>query len=278
MSGQRRGAPRSHHRQFAIGLARAFGGAVIFALPMFMTMEMWRIGTTMPTLRLAGFIAAFIPSLVITSYFAGFEPTFEWKQDVVDGLVAFAVGVATAAIFMGMLATVGGDTGLDERIGKILVQAVPASIGALLAQSMLGGGSEERRRKRKGAAADIFLAALGALFLSFNLAPTDEIVIIAYRASPWHLIAMVTASIVLLEAFAYRVGFRGQRRPHPDHSQLGVFVRRTVVGYVAAFAVSGTVLWAFGRFAGEAPYQVLAETIVLSLPASVGAAAARLIL
>ena len=245
---------------------------------MFMTMEMWRIGTTMPPLRLAGFIAAFIPSLVVTSYFAGFEPTFAWKDDVVDALVAFAVGMATAGIFMLVLATIGEGVGLDERIGKVCVQAVPASIGALLAQSMLGGGGEERKRKRSGAGGDIFLAALGALFLSFNLAPTDEIVIVAYRATPWHLIAMMVGSILVLEAFAYRVEFRGQRRPHPDHSQLGVFVRRTVVGYVVALAVSATVLWAFGRFDGEAPYQMLAETLVLGLPASVGAASARLVL
>jgi putative integral membrane protein (TIGR02587 family) len=274
----RRAAPPSHHRRFAIGLARAFAGAIIFGMPIFMTMEMWRIGTTMTPLRLAGFLVAFVPTLVATSYFAGFEPTFQWKDDVVDAMVAIAVGAATAAMAMVALAAVDPTSPLDERVGRIALQAVPASIGALLAQSMLGGRAEPRKRRRAGIAGQVFLAALGALFLSFNLAPTDEIVIIASRASGWHLVAAVVASLVILEAFAHRVEFRGQRRFRADASALGVFVRRSVVGYAAALAVSAAVLWVFGRFAGEAPGQVVAEIVVLGLPAAVGAAAARLIL
>lgn len=57
-----------------------------------------------------------------------------------------------------------------------------------------------------------------------------------------------------------------------------VFVTHTVVGYVIALTVSGYLLWTFGRFDGLAPQAILTQTLVLGLPASVGAAAARLIL
>jgi Putative integral membrane protein (DUF2391). len=36
--------PVTSDRDYAIGLARAFGGTVIFGLPLLMTMEMWSLG------------------------------------------------------------------------------------------------------------------------------------------------------------------------------------------------------------------------------------------
>jgi putative integral membrane protein (TIGR02587 family) len=269
---------RSHHREFAIGLSRAVGGAIVFALPMFMTLEMWELGVTMPPLRLAGLLLAFLPMLVITSYFAGFEPTFELRDDAVDAMVAFAVGVVTATASLFALCALGANATVEQSVGQICLQAVPASIGALVAQSTLGGRGELRKRRRAGVGGDVFLAALGALYLCLNVAPTDEIVLIAARATPWHLLALCAASIAILEAFAHRLDFRGQRPTHPRATGLGLFVRRTLVGYVVALAVSGGVLWAFGRFAGEAPILIIAQTLVLGLPAALGAASARLIL
>jgi putative integral membrane protein (TIGR02587 family) len=271
-------APRSHHREFAIGLSRALGGAVVFALPMFMTLEMWELGVTMPPLRLAGFLTAFLPMLVVTSYFAGFEPTFELRDDAVDALVAFAVGVVTATLSLFAVCALGANATFAQSVGQIVLQAIPASIGALVAQSTLGGKSERRKRRRAGVAGDVFLSGIGALYLCFNVAPTDEIVLIAARATPWHLLALMIASVAILEAFAHRLDFRGQRPLHPRASALGLFVRRTLVGYAVALAVSGAVLWAFGRFGDVGPMMILAQMLVLGLPAALGAASARLIL
>ena len=40
-----------------------------------------------------------------------------------------------------------------------------------------------------GYGGQLFLMAAGALFLSFNVAPTEEMVLIAYMMSTWHLLA-----------------------------------------------------------------------------------------
>ena len=42
--------------KFAIGLARAFGGAIIFSLPLLMTMKMWYLGSGISEIRLALFL------------------------------------------------------------------------------------------------------------------------------------------------------------------------------------------------------------------------------
>jgi uncharacterized membrane protein len=68
--------------QFLIALARAFSGALLFALPLLMTMERWELGSTMPPLRLALFLGAMFPVLGALAYYAGFEESFGWREAV----------------------------------------------------------------------------------------------------------------------------------------------------------------------------------------------------
>src|SRR5687768_14199408 len=85
--------PRSPGRRFAAGLARAVGGASVFSMPLYMTMEMWQLGFAMDRGRLALLAALMFPMLVGLSHVSGFEPTFDLVNDVVDAAVAWAVGV-----------------------------------------------------------------------------------------------------------------------------------------------------------------------------------------
>jgi uncharacterized membrane protein len=55
-------------------------------------------------------------------------------------------------------------------------------------------------------------------------------------------------------------------------------IRFTLPGYVIALLVSAYALWTFEQFGDSSPWPVLATVIVLGLPCSIGAAAARLIL
>ena len=119
----------SANRRFLRGLGRAFAGAILFGLPLLMTMEMWWLGFTLPAPRLAVLLVVLFPVLVLLSWHAGFEPTFSWKNDVVDALVAYAVGFVASAAVLGLLGLVDRTMEAREVIGKIALQAVPASIG-----------------------------------------------------------------------------------------------------------------------------------------------------
>ena len=169
---------------------------------------------------------------------------------------------------------------LDEVVGKIALQAVPGSIGAMLARSQLGAREEEEEeeRRRDTYGGELFLAGVGALFMAFNVAPTEEVVLIAQMITGWHALALVGASLALMHAFVYAVEFRGQTAPAPEVSFGSEFLRLTVVAYLIALVVCLYVLWTFGRADGLAPAELLMQAVVLGLPAAVGAAAARLIL
>jgi uncharacterized membrane protein len=84
------GAYQSANEAFLTGVARAFGGAIIFALPLLMTMEMWWLGFYIDPGRLLLLLVLLIPLLVGLSHFVGFEDTFDWHDDVVDAFVACA--------------------------------------------------------------------------------------------------------------------------------------------------------------------------------------------
>ncbi len=75
-----------NNQEYALGLARAFGGAIVFAFPLLMTMEMWWLGFYMDEARLGLFLLLAVPMLTGLSYYAGFENTFRWPQDVMDAL------------------------------------------------------------------------------------------------------------------------------------------------------------------------------------------------
>src|SRR5215213_7016548 len=81
------------NKDYAIGLGRAFGGAVIFAIPLLMTMEMWWLGFSMEPGRLLLFMSINVAILIGLSYFAGFEKTFSWKEDAMDAIAAFGIGI-----------------------------------------------------------------------------------------------------------------------------------------------------------------------------------------
>jgi len=264
---------------FGQALARAFAGALIFSLPLLMTMEMWWLGFVMEPGRLALLLALFFPFLVALSWHCGFEPTFSWRDDIVDALVALAVGFACAVVVLALLGILERELVLHDFVGKLCVQAIPASIGALLAQTMLGQRKPEQveRGGSSAYASEIFIMAVGALFLAFNMAPTEEMLHIAVRISAWHALALILASLALMHAFVYSLAFRGQHDPR-GASATSLFLRFTVVGYIVALLLSAYLLWSFGRLEGLSLLNALKASVVLGLPASLGAAAARLIL
>lgn len=267
------------NRRYAKDLARALGGALIFAFPLLMTMEMWFLGFSMDRTRLMLFMALTLAMLIGLSNYTGFEKADSWIDNVMDALSAFAVGVFASVVMLALFGILTPDMRLEEIVGKIALQSVPASIGAMLAHKQLGERREpnEDKKVEAGYGAQLFLMMVGALFVAFNVAPTEEMILIAYKMTPWHTLALAAVSILVLEAFVYAVGFAGEEQP-PEGSVTSLrFLHFTVAGYGIALLVSLYVLWTFGRTDGTDITQVAMTTVVLGFPAALGAATARLI-
>lgn len=272
--------------RFAAGLGRGFAGALIFALPMFMTMEMWELGFYIDRSRLLLMLTVNIPLLILLSNEVGFEATFTWRDALRDAAIAYAIGILSSAAVLIAVGVLQYGQPFQEVVGKIAVQAVPASIGALLARSQLNGDNEGDSeddddpvpKSSRSYAREMFLMAIGALFLGLNVAPTEEMILLSYMMTPWHVLAVMIISLIVMHCFVYAVSFKGGHKIAEGVPSWTIVIRFTLPGYVIALLVSAYALWTFERFANASTWPMVATVIVLGLPCSIGAAAARLIL
>ncbi|WP_084364152.1 TIGR02587 family membrane protein [Rhizobium sp. RU36D] len=277
-------ARRVRRNRFLMGLARGIAGALLFALPMLMTMEMWFLGFYMGRDRLLLLMLLNIPLLVVLAHRIGFERTVSWREAARDATVAYGIGIVSSALILTVFGLLKGDMPGTEIIGKIALQSVPASIGAMLGRSQLAGDAdddedeEEPDETQTTYFGELFLMAVGALILSLNVAPTEEMIVIAYKMTHWHALALVILSIALMHGFVYAVSFEGGHELSPDTPWWHAFVRFTLPGFVIALSISLYTLWSFERIDDTSAANVLLSVIVLAFPASLGAAAARLIL
>jgi putative integral membrane protein (TIGR02587 family) len=244
-----------------------------------MTMEMWQLGFHMGRLPLALFIVVMMPVLFGMEYYTGFKESTTKLDEIADAAVAYGVGLVASAIILALFNLISLDEPVSSIVGKVALQAIPASFGAMLSGSQFGSqGAAERRHKRDvGFGGILFLMAVGALFLSFNVAPTEEMLLIAARMSHWHGVALAIASLVVMHGFVYAASFRGAPGALEGTSRAGLFFRYTVPGYAIALVVSMYVLWTFGRYEGNTATTIIMQAVVLGFPASIGAAAARLV-
>lgn len=262
--------------------ARAGGGALVFSLPMLMTMEMWWLGLSLDSVRLLVLLLVTLPLLVALSRRIGFERTRRWRDDVLDALIALGVAAPVCAILLALFGTVSATAPAGEIVGKVAIQMVPASIGALLAKSQFAsgpdGGREAAEEDEETYGGELFLMAVGALFLGFNVAPTDEMMLISYQMTAWHALLLCGLSLLLMHGFVFAVGFAGGTQVQADDPWWSAFVRMTLPGYVVALGISLFLLWVFARTDGLPPAGIVMATVVLAFPSAIGAAAARLIL
>jgi uncharacterized membrane protein len=130
-------------RAFYLALARAFGGAVLFALPLLMTMEMWWLGFLIRPERLALFLLLAIPLLWTLAWLAGFREDVSWRDALVDGGIAYLVGILAAAavllVCLYVLWTFGRLDGVPPHVALqlVLVLGFPGALGAATARLVL---------------------------------------------------------------------------------------------------------------------------------------------
>ncbi len=271
------------HSDFAVGLARGVAGALLFALPMFLTMEMWELGFYIDRWRLLLLLVINIPLLIFLAHRIGFERTTTLSEAIRDASIAYLLGILSSGLILAAIGVLQSGQGASETVGMVALQAVPASIGALLGRSQLGERSDD---KGEGSASEtkasygveLFMMAVGALFLGLNVSPTEEMILLSYKMAAWHALVLIIASIALMHGFVYALSFAGSHELEEGTPTWHALVRFTLPGYVIAFAVSTYCLWTFHRLDDIAITQAAMTIVVLSFPSAIGAAAARLIL
>jgi putative integral membrane protein (TIGR02587 family) len=181
---------------------------------------------------------------------------------------------------------------VNEALGKIIYESAPFSLGVAVANSVLKGErkkaphehgqnylpSKSTNREINATLADIGATLIGAIFIAFSIAPTEEVSMLASAITPPWLLAMMAASLLISYGIVFVSGFTNQPK---RHQQQGLFQRpmsETLMSYLVSLMAAAFMLWFFHQLSTNDPWTVwLSHTIVLGLPATIGGAAGRLV-
>lgn len=263
-----------HHTNW-LGVGRAVGGAIMFGLPLMMTMEMWFIGFYLEPLRLLSLLLVSLPILICVSRLIGFKNSRGLLDNIIDVFVAYTFGFVVSLFVLILFNLLDWSDAIAINFKIVMLQAIPASFGALLARSELG--SNHDTNVEKSSLDRLAVLAIGAIYFALNIAPTEEIQNIAFQMTSWHLMALFITTIIVMHIFSATGSFRTSSN-RISKENLIVSLSYTCTAFVVALVASIFMLWVFGRIDDLAFSQIASNTIVLLFPAGIGAASARLIL
>ena len=255
-------------------------GGLLFSLPLLYTGEVWWAGFTMEPPRQLAYLATTFLLLLGYNRYAGLHPDTGWTEVVIDSVEELGLGLLLSAFILYTLGRIGPGQHVDEILGSIVVQAMTIAIGVSVGTAQLGGGEADAGMvgsDKVTFGGELVLGCCGAVLFAANVAPTEEVVVLGADLPPLRLIAVTLISFSLSALILHYSDFRGADRWVRADS-LGGMLRGTIVTYVVALAASAAILWLFGRLDGVGLTTIVGQTVVLGLPASLGASAGRLLL
>ena len=258
-------------------------GGLIFSLPLLYTMEVWWAGFSAHPLHLILYVVATFGLLLGYNYYAGIRHDANWAEVVMDSVEEMGLGLLISAAALLLLGRISLDMTASEVVGKITIEAMTVAIGVSVGTAQLGGDNSDTGEGSRAAQQDahfggqLVIALCGAVLFAANVAPTEEIVMIAAEISSWKLLALACFSLALGAVILFHVDFTCAKRLSPAVGPAAVVIG-SVITYAVALVSSAVILWFFGRFDGQSLVTCLAQTVVLGVAATLGASAGRLLL
>ena len=275
------------------GVVRAVSAGTLFGIPLLYTMEVWWAGTTVVPSRMVLVLVATFVVLVVLNHAAGFRETKDVRladalRDSVEGL---AIALVSVFVILVILREIDGATPLRQGLGKVVYEATPFAFGVGLARHFLSKGRTESGDDEAGedkggddgdralhpTIVDVGATLLGAVFVAFNIAPTDEVPMIAAAMSPIWLAVLVVATLVVSYCIVFEAGFSDQERRRKDAGIGQDPFTETMICYLLSLGAAATMLVFFDRVRiDQPPALLLSQIVVLGLPAAIGGAAGRI--
>lgn len=264
---------------------RGITGGLLFSLPMLYTMELWWAGFIANPLQLIIYLIVGMFLLMVYNHYVGIRREHSLLEGFEESIEEMGMGILLTLFILWITGRVAPGMSLNEISGKVIVEAVTVAIGISVGKSQLGSDSDEqkeaeefKRSKNPNILRSINIALCGAILIAANVAPTEEIIVIALEAEIFKILLIALLSIGIGGAVLYYINFIGAKEAVMQPQNFGEVVAGTVIMYAVALTSSAFMLWFFGRFDGLSLYGMVAETVVLGFPAALGASAGRLLI
>lgn len=270
-------------------LIHGISGGFLFGIPLLYTMEVWWVGSSVEPFRLIVALVATCLVVFLLNRTEGFRRTqnIRFQDAAIDSIEAMAIGIVCATCVLILLREIRLDTPLGEVLGKIIFESVPFTLGVALANQFLQGKEDNRssnaqsrqtaKSEINATLADIGATLIGALVIAFNIAPTDEVPMLATAVTGYWLLAMMLMSLLISYIIVFEANFADQQK---RQRQQGIFQRpasETIVSYLVSLLGAMLMLCFFDKLNASDPWSTwLSYTLLLGLPATIGGAAGRL--
>jgi putative integral membrane protein (TIGR02587 family) len=274
--------------------ARGVAGGLLFSFPLLYTMEVWWAGFIATPLQLL--IMVVVTYLLLLGYnrYAGMRSGASWRSVFIDSVEEMGLGIVLAFGVLFVLNRIQfGEMSLDEIMGKIIIEAMAVSIGVSIGTAQLGSPEEELEEEEDEVQVEakeagwrtglrskmslVVLALCGSVIVGGNVAPTEEVVLLAVGAKPVHILLMALLSLAMSVVVVYFSDFKGTGH-HQQGNLAFAITLDTCLSYLTALVASAFLLWFFGRFDGVSFEVAFAQCVVLGVLASLGASAGRLLI
>lgn len=261
--------------------ARGITGGLLFSLPLLYTMEVWWLGFSVDGYQLLVYILASFLLLLGYNNYAGVHEDATWKEVIIDSVEEIGIGFVLSLIVLWLLGRIDfSEMRMNEIMGKTIVETMTVAIGVSVGTAQLGGDSttgDDKNDRNISGVGHAVLALCGSVLIAGNVAPTEEIPLIAMETSAIRLLMIIVFSLLLGAVILFFSNFKkGHRLPSKKIAIAVIF--ETFTAYIIALGSSAFMLWFFGRFDDIHYSTGLSEVIVLGFPAMLGASAGRLLI
>lgn len=273
-------------------------GGFLFGIPLIYTMEVWFIGSYIQPQILLSVLGITFMVVLLLNRIEGFRPqeSKTFLGAIAETFETLAIGIVCATLMLIILKRIDLQTSLVEGLGKVVFEGVPFSLGVAFSRSLLSGDPQENSignnssnyqnsdRQSSGqkitwrdTSADLTATTIGALFIAFSIAPTDEIVVLAASASPARLLIIIVASLLISYGIVFASKITNYQKRYQQQGLFQSPETETIVSYLLSLIIGILILWFFQKISFSDPWFIwLRYGVVLSLPASIGGAAGRL--
>jgi len=280
----------SHHRTIPESLqeyGRGIAGGLMFSLPLLYTMEVWWSGFMLHPWRIVAYVVATFGILLFYNRFAGLRRDATLREVAIDSVEEMGIGIVLATLVLFLTNRLDWEADHLGAVGKIAMEAMTVAIGVSVGTAQLGasdggdcgvsGEDEDPKHKPDSYLPQSALALCGAVLFAANVAPTDEVSVIAMESPSWKLLLIALFSMLVGMLILFFAEFRGSST-HVARGSVILGLRGVFTTYGIALGSSAALLWFFGKLDDEPLSQCVAQTVVLGLPAVLGASAGRLLL
>lgn len=266
---------------------RGVAGGLIFALPLLFTKELWDAALIISPEKLGFYLAITFCLLLLYNRYAGLRGDATFAEVAIDSVEELGLGLLLSFASLILLDRIGVEHTWPEIMNRVVMEGMTLAIGVSVGTAQLGAAEENEsvgmdtdepdRGVNYRYLAQSAIALCGAVLFAANIAPTEEVSIIARESTAARLVAIMIVSLLLGMGVLYFAAFRGSNLHLPER-EWSWMTREIITAYAASLAASALMLYFFGSLPTASPMSFVAGTVVVALPAMLGASAGRLLL